>query len=107
MPDPTERLTRMQGYVDSRPDEPFPRYGLAMELVKLGRFEEARAQFDELRRRNPGYVATYYHHGMLLVRMGLEVEARRTWEEGVRVSTASGDLHTRDEIQAALQGLGS
>lgn len=107
MPDPTDRLTRMQSYVDSRPDEPFPRYGLAMEYAKQGRLEDALLQFEDLRRRHPDYVATYYHLGMLLMRMGRTEEARRTWEEGIGASTAKGDLHTRAEIEAALAGLTS
>jgi hypothetical protein len=103
--EPTDRLAKMLAYVASRPDEAFPRYGLAMEYVKLGRLDDAHSQFQELRRRHPDYVATYYHHGKLLVRMGRAADARRTWEEGMRVSAAKGDLHARDEIQAALMEL--
>jgi predicted Zn-dependent protease len=92
----------MRAYVESRPQEPFPRYGLAMEYAKVGQLEDADAEFQELRRLHPEYVATYYHHGMLLLRMGRKEDARLTWEEGIRVSTAKGDLHTRGEIEAAL-----
>lgn len=102
MSTPTDRLSSIQKFVDARPDDAFPRYGLAMEYVKQGRFEEANAQFEELRRRHPDYLAAYYHHGMALARLGRKEEARRTWEEGIRVSTAKGDLHTRGEIEAAL-----
>ena len=107
MTTPTDRLSSIRKFVEARPDDAFPRYGLAMEYVKQGQLEEANAQFEELQRRHPDYLATYYHHGMVLVRLGRKEEARRTWEEGIRVSTAKGDLHTRGEIEAALAELGS
>ena len=74
---------------------------------KVKRWLEAHPGYlATYRRRHPDYVASYYHHGMLLVRMGRKDEARGAWEEGIRVSTAKGDLHTRGEIEAALIGLG-
>jgi len=107
VPASTDRLSSMRKYVESRPDEAFPRYGLAMEYAKAGLLEDADAQFQELRHRHPEYVATYYHHGMLFLRMGRKEDARLTWEEGIRVSSAKGDLHTRGEIEAALMELGA
>jgi predicted Zn-dependent protease len=104
---PDERLSSIRKYVESRPEEAFPRYGLAMEYAKAGQLDEAHSQFEELRRRHPDYVATYYHHGMLLIKMGRKEDARRTWEEGIQICTRKGDLHTRGEIEAALMELGS
>jgi tetratricopeptide (TPR) repeat protein len=105
VPSASDRLVSIQKYVDARPDEPFPRYGLAMEYAKQGLLAEADAQFQELRRRHPDYVPTYYQHGMVLVRLDRPDEARRTWEEGIQKSLAKGDTHTAEELTSALAEL--
>jgi tetratricopeptide (TPR) repeat protein len=105
VPSANDRLATIRDYVQSRPDEPFPRYGLAMEYAKEGLLAEAEAEFQELRRRHPEYVATYYQHGMVLARLDRVADARGTWEEGIRRSMAKGDTHTAEELQAALAEL--
>ena len=39
------RVEQLKGFIESNPDDPFTRYGLAMELKKLGRHDEAREAF--------------------------------------------------------------
>jgi len=102
VPSANDRLASIRAYVDSRPDEPFPRYGLAMEYSKLGLLAEAEAEFQELRRRHPDYIATYYQLGMVLTRLERVPEARTAWQEGIRQSMAKGDTHTAEELEAAL-----
>ncbi len=106
MNSPPDRLAGMLAYVEAHPDEPFPRYGLAMELAKREQLAEADTQFAELRRRHPDYLPAYYHHGMLLVRLDREADARATWEEGIRLAGAKGDLHTKSELETVLTDLG-
>ena len=38
-----DRLAMLEKMVAAKPDDPFPKYGRAMELKKLGRNDEARA----------------------------------------------------------------
>jgi tetratricopeptide (TPR) repeat protein len=102
VPTANDRLATIRAYVDSRPDEPFPRYGLAMEYAKLGFLAEAEAEFQTLRSQHPDYVATYYQLGMVLTRLERVPEARSAWEEGIRQSLAKGDTHTAGELEAAL-----
>jgi tetratricopeptide (TPR) repeat protein len=96
----------MLKYVEARPDEAFPRYGLAMEYAKRGELAAADEQFRELGRRHPDYLAAYFHHGMLLLRLERKEDARRTWEEGIRLAAAKGDEHTKNELEAVLADLG-
>jgi tetratricopeptide (TPR) repeat protein len=93
-------------FVEAHPDQAFPRYGLAMEYAKRGDLAAADEQFAELRSRHPDYLAAYFHHGMLLLRLERKEEARRTWEEGIRVAAAKGDEHTKSELEAVLADLG-
>ena len=49
------RIEQLMQFVEQNPGDPFPRYGLAMELKNGGRLEEAELAFDELVRRFPDY----------------------------------------------------
>jgi len=91
--------------VEQNPADTFSRYGLAMELRNGGDLEGAIAQFQELRRINPDYSATYFHAGQTLERLGRLEEARAIYQEGIEVTTRKGDQHARSELQGALDML--
>jgi tetratricopeptide (TPR) repeat protein len=55
---------------------------------------------------NPDYSAAYYHGGQTLEKAGRREEARQLYREGLEATTRIGDLHSRGEIQAALDLLG-
>ncbi|HZT34022.1 MAG TPA: tetratricopeptide repeat protein [Bryobacteraceae bacterium] len=102
----TNRLEILKNLVAQRPEDSFSRYGLAMEYLNSGNLEQAAAEYRELLRRNPDYAAAYYHGGQALEKLGRIEEARRLYQEGIEATTRLGDLHTRGEIQAALDLLG-
>ena len=78
----------------------------AQAMASAGQFREAVAQYRELLTHDPLYVAAYYHGGQELERTGDVDGARSMYEEGLEACTRKGDLHTRSEIQAALDILG-
>lgn len=102
----TDRLETLKALVSQDPTNTFARYGLAMEYVKAGLGEEAVEQFRALLAINPDYAAAYYHAGRTLEGMGRTEEARAMYEQGIAVTTRTGDTHTRSELQAALELVG-
>jgi Flp pilus assembly protein TadD len=99
------RLEILKSMVEQKPADSFARYGLAMELRNTGDLEGAMREFDELRRINPDYSATYFHGGQTLERLGRLEEARVFYQEGIEVTTRNGDMHARGELQGALDML--
>jgi Flp pilus assembly protein TadD len=99
------RLEILKSMVEQKPADSFARYGLAMELRNTGDLEGAMREFDELRRINPDYSATYFHAGQTLERLGRLEEARVFYQEGIEVTTRNGDMHARGELQGALDML--
>ena len=91
----------LEQMASAKPDDPFPQYGLAMELRKRGELERARATFEQLAQRHPGYVATYLMFGNLLVEIGDKEAAAQTYDRGIEVATAAGDDHAAGELTAA------
>jgi len=92
----------LEQFVAQKPADAFARYGLALECVKLGDDGAAAGHFQKLIDTNPEYVAGYFQFGQLLSRLGRLDEARKTLSDGIVVAQKTGDIHARDEMQAAL-----
>lgn len=100
------RLEILQSMVAQNPTDGFSRYGLAMEFVNSGRLEDAVAEFRLLLEHNPNYAAGYFHGGQALEKLGRIDDAKALYSKGIEVTTATGDGHTRSELQGALSILG-
>jgi len=101
-----DRLAMLERFVAERPQDPFPHYGLAMEYRKRGRLEEARAAFEALLERHPGYVPAYLMAGNALVEAGDRGAAAAVYERGIAAASAAGDDHALSELQSARALLG-
>ncbi len=99
------RIEVIKKIVAQQPNDPFPRYGLAMEYKNAGQADEAHAAFSELESRWPEYVAAYLMHGNLLASMHRLSEARSIFENGITAARQKGDAHALGELQSALQNL--
>jgi Flp pilus assembly protein TadD len=98
----TDRLEILKSMLVARPEDKLARYGLAMEYKNRGEFGPAVEQFRELLATHPDYAAAYFHGGQTLEKAGRLDEAREMYEQGIAMTTLSGDAHTRAELQAAL-----
>lgn len=96
-----DRLAMLQKMASAKPDDPFPQYGLAMELDKQGRGEDARAAFEALVDRHPDYVASYLMYGNLLRKLGDDAAAVGIYDRGIEVASQAGNEHAASELQAA------
>lgn|SRR5271157_5149693 len=102
----SNRLDVLRNMVAQNPNDSFSRYGLAMEYANAGDLEEAIQEYRALLAVNANYSAAYYHGGQTLEKLGRREEARGLYRQGIEATTRIGDLHTRNEIQAALDMLG-
>ncbi len=102
---PSSRLDTLRRIAAQRPNDPFPQYGLAMELRQTGAHEEAAAAFAALEASAPDYVAQYLMHGQLLSQMGKVAEAKAVYERGIAAAQRKGDGHALSELQGALDAI--
>ena len=98
----SNRLEALKNMVAANPNDGFARYGLAMEYANSGDLEQAAEEYRALLAVNPNYSAGYYHGGQTLEKLGRREEARTLYHQGIEATTRIGDLHTRSELQAAL-----
>ncbi len=101
-----DRIEALKQFIEASPEDCFVRYGLAQEYLKAARFAEAIETFDGILAINPDYQAAYYHLGKAYERSGQTEPAREAYQKGVEASQRTGDLHARNELQAALEALG-
>lgn len=100
------RREMLENFFEAHRDDPFARYGLAMECAKTGDDIAAESHFSQLMAEHPQYVPAYFHYGQLLARVGKTDDARRVLNAGIATAQQAGESHARDEMQAALDDLG-
>ena len=97
------RIATFKSFIERAPNDPFPRYGLAMEHKGRGELAEAWAVFSELLERCPEYVPAYLMAGGTLIGLGRRDEAADVYRRGIEVATRKGDPHARGELESALR----
>ena len=100
-----DRLEMLRRFVEQRPDDPFPRYGLAMELRKLQRWDECANAFKELCEAFPDYLPAYLMAGGVEVERKQVPAARAYFERGLELARTQSDEKALDELGAALAEL--
>ena len=97
------RIEKLLEYMETADKDSFLQHALALEYIKIGEDEKARALFNELLLREPTYVGSYYHLGKLLERVGDFEKAIRIYKRGIEEAKKAGDNHARNELQGALE----
>ncbi len=101
----SERIEKLLAFLKDAPDDCFLNHALALEYVKIDDDEKARNLFEKNKANDANYVATYYHLGKLLERVGNPNEAIAIYEEGMQVAKNANDQHSYNELQAAHDDL--
>jgi len=99
------RKQQLQTMLEEDPDDPFLRYGLAMEYVSEGDNESAVRCLRELIGRTPDYVPAYLQAGQALTRLDREEEARGVYRAGIAVAQKKGDQHAAGEMEQFLDNI--
>ena len=100
-----EKISQLREFLIKSPGDPFLQHALALEYIKLGNDAEARQLFEEILRRDPGYIGSYYHLARLLERAGENKLAEECYEKGMAAAKKAGDNHSYNELQAAYEDL--
>lgn len=99
------RIEQLMQFVAQNPGDPFPRYGLAMELKNAGRLDDAERAFAELMAAFPDYVPAYLHAGNVLAAQGKKDAAAEIYRHGIAACGRKRDSHAQGELEAALTAL--
>ncbi|MCW8312974.1 tetratricopeptide repeat protein [Sphingobacterium thalpophilum] len=99
------RLDQLNEFLKETPEDPFLKYAIAAEYLKLNDEQEARRRFEQLIDSNPDYVGTYYHLAKLYEKLGQPDSAISTYKKGIEIARKSRNFHALGELQGALSFL--
>ena len=93
-------IEQLETFVQEDPDDPFNRYALALEYLKIDA-SKAQSLFEQLTDLNKEYVPTYYQLGQLYAEQGRTEEAIQTFEKGIVAARNAGDSKALREMEGA------
>ena len=99
-----DRLRQLEQYAKEDPDDPFPRYALALEWMHSDS-KKALELFAQVLRDHPDYLPAYYHAGQLTLDAGDSPGAKLILEKGILLAAATGDPKTKAELSTLLDGI--
>jgi tetratricopeptide (TPR) repeat protein len=102
VPQPSDRLEKLQKLLEQSPGDTFLLYAIAMEHKKSGNSAAALEYFDKVILHDWGYCYAYHQKGLLLESLGKTEEAKTAYRQGIDAAEKKQDHHAREEIAAAL-----
>jgi predicted Zn-dependent protease len=100
------RLAILRSFAEKRPQDPFPRYALAMELKTAGDVAGAWQVFEPLITEHPDYIAAYAPAGEVLRELDRREQARAIYGRGIEAAGRRNDTHAREHLESLLAELG-
>jgi hypothetical protein len=104
-PPENPRLAILKSFAEKRPQDPFPRYALAMELKTAGDAEGSWKVFADLIADHPDYLPSYGPAGETLVQLGRAEAARETYGKGIEAASRRNDVHACEHLKSVLAEL--
>lgn len=95
------RLEQLKAFLAETPNDPFLKYAMALEYLKMEEETKALEIFHYLAEHHSSYVGTYYHLGKLQEQLQQEEEALITYQKGMEIAQRLGDRHSLQELQGA------
>ena len=99
------RLERLLEFQKNEPNDPFLKYALATEYLRLNNHEKALWFYLELVNKHTDYVGTYYHLGKLYELLKQPEEALKVYEQGIAVAKKIKDQHALNELLGVFNSL--
>jgi Flp pilus assembly protein TadD len=99
------RRQQLEEMLRDDPNDPFLRYGLAMDHASAGDDAGAIRHFQDLIAADATYVPAYMQAGQALLRLDRVAEARQMWQKGVAVAQQQGDAHAAEEMAGMAANL--
>ncbi|WP_304067762.1 tetratricopeptide repeat protein [Pedobacter glucosidilyticus] len=102
---PINRLERLLEFFNNEPNDPFLKYALATEYVRLNNEDLALKFYLDLVNNHEDYIGTYYHLGKLYEGLNQKEEALKTYEKGIQVARKIKDQHALNELLGVYNNL--
>jgi Tfp pilus assembly protein PilF len=99
------RIDKLKEFLQDNPSDSFVQHALALEYIKMGDDVTARQLFEEILKREQGYIGSYYHLAKLFERNGDNLAAIKWYEKGMEEAKKAGENHAYNELRSAYEEL--
>jgi tetratricopeptide (TPR) repeat protein len=99
------RLEKLLEFLDNEPNDPFLKYALATEYLRLNNQEMALRFYLDLVENHQDYVGTYYHLGKLYELSKKPDQAIAIYEKGIETARRIKDQHALSELLGVYNSL--
>ncbi|WP_152266634.1 tetratricopeptide repeat protein [Agriterribacter humi] len=99
------KIEKLLDYLNASPNDNFLQHALALEYIKEGKDTEAKRLFNEILKRDPSYIGSYYHLAKLLERNGEIIAALHWCRKGMDAAKEAGNMKAYHELHAAWEEL--
>ncbi len=99
------RLELLKRYLIEDPDDSFLQYALALEFIALNDHSKAYIELERLLLKDPGYLPAYYMAGKTCEALTQFDKAKVWYSKGIDLARLKKDMHTLNELLAALENL--
>ncbi|HEX6909709.1 MAG TPA: tetratricopeptide repeat protein [Longimicrobium sp.] len=99
-----ERIEALRKMAEARPDDPRPRFGLALEYEKAGRWEDVVHTLRDYLQRADDEGNAWGRLGAALRHLGRDDEAREAYRKGVEAAYRHGHPTMAGEFEDVLDG---
>jgi Flp pilus assembly protein TadD len=100
----SSRIDTLRRMLDSRPDDPRFRFGLALELLKEERLEEGVQELRRYLDLSDDEGNAWGRLGAALRHLGRDDEARDAYRRGIEAAERHGHPTMAEEFEAVLDG---
>jgi len=98
----SDRLTLISNMLKKEPEDSFLNYALAMEYVAINDAANAIRQLEELKKRDPEYLGTYYQLGKLYESRAENEKAIEAYKSGIEKAKQQNNNKAHGELNEAL-----
>lgn len=99
------RLDQLMEMRKKEPADPFLKYAIATEYLKMGDTDKALSFYIDLAENHPDYVGTYYHLGKLYQKLSNPEKAETVFLKGMEIARKLKEMHAFSELQNAYSDL--
>ncbi len=101
----SDRLKSLLELYSKDPNDSFVAYGIALEHISEGKYEQAEKYLTSLMERDPDYVPAYMQLARVKENLNKIEEAKEVYRNGIKVAKKNNELRTATEMEEFLSEL--
>ena len=101
----SDRLNSLLKLLEQDPHDSFLSYGIALEHISTGNYEEAERYLSSIIKKDQDYVPAYMQLAQVYENLNLIDKAKNIYKEGIEIARKNNDSHTAEEMEDFLNEL--